>query len=98
MKAVKKQNKDSRITIRLSKSEMEMLESKMTEAGYKATGAFIRDFVATNNTKPTVSSDVVQIARELMSLASMINAEKPGSELLEKVKHIARINVGGVVV
>lgn len=24
----------------------------------------------------------------------MINAERPGSELLEKVKHIARINVG----
>lgn len=97
MKTIEKQNKDTRITIRLSKSEMESLESKMSEAGYKAAGAFIRDFVANNSVKPKVVSDVVHIARELMSLASMINAEKPGSQLLEKVKHIARINMGGLV-
>jgi hypothetical protein len=96
MKVVEKQKKDARITIRLSKSDIYSLEQKMAEAGYKAAGAFIRDFVANNNTKPKVSSDVVQIARELMSLASMINAEKSGSELLAKVKHIAKINVGGV--
>ena len=96
MKAVEKQKKDARITIRLSKSELESLDSKMAESGYKAAGAFIRDFVANNNTKPKVSADMVQIARELMSLASLINAERPHSELLEKVKHIARINVGGV--
>lgn len=96
MKEVEKQKKDSRITIRLSKSEMEMLEGKMVDAGYKAAGAFIRDFVAAGAVKPKVGHDIVQIARELMSLASMINAEKTGSELLEKVKHIAKINVGGV--
>ncbi|WP_137163403.1 plasmid mobilization protein [Pseudomonas asiatica] len=90
-----KQNKESRITIRLSKSELEILESKMSQAGYKSAGAFIRDFVANGQVKPKLSGDVVQIARELMNLASMINAERPGSELLEKVKHIARINVGG---
>jgi hypothetical protein len=97
MKVVVKQKKDARITIRLSESDMEMLESKMADAGYKVAGAFIRDFVANKNTKPKVSHDVVQIARELMSLASMINAEKPGSELLDKVEQIAKINVGGVV-
>jgi hypothetical protein len=97
MKVVVKQKKDARITIRLSESDMEMLESKMADAGYKVAGAFIRDFVANNNTKPKVSHDAVQIARELMSLASMINAEKPGSELLDKVEQIAKINVGGVV-
>ncbi|MDD2038761.1 hypothetical protein NP572_19450 [Pseudomonas putida] len=91
-----KQNKESRITIRLSKSELEILETKMIQAGYQAAGAFIRDFVISSNVKPKINGDVVQIARELMSLASMINAERPGSELLEKVKHIARINVGGV--
>ncbi len=96
MKEQVKQNKESRITIRLSKSELEILESKMAQAGYQAAGAFIRDFVISNNIKPKISGDVVQIARELMNLASMINAERPGSELLEKVKHIARINVGGV--
>jgi hypothetical protein len=96
MKAVVKQKKDARITIRLSAADMEMLENKMADAGYIVAGAFIRDFVANNNTKPKVSHDVVQIARELMSLASMINTEKPGSELLDKVKHIARVNMGGV--
>jgi hypothetical protein len=96
MKTIVKQKKDARITIRLSESDIEMLESKMAEAGYKIAGAFIRDFVANGTVKPKVSNDVVQIARELMSLASMINAEKPGSELLAKVKHIAKINVGGV--
>lgn len=91
-----KQKKESRITIRLSKSELKILETKMSQAGYQAAGAFIRDFVINNGVRPKISGDVVQIARELMNLASMINAERPGSELLEKVKHIARINVGGV--
>lgn len=90
-----KQIKESRITIRLSKSEREILEAKMSQAGYKAAGAFIRDFVVNTSVKPKVSGDVVQIARELMNLASMINAERPGSELLKKLKHIARINAGG---
>lgn len=90
-----KQNKDSRITIRLTKSELETLEEKMSQAGYKAAGAFIRDFVVNNSVKPKISGDVVQIARELMNLASMINAEYPGAALLEKVKWIAQINAGG---
>ncbi|CRN04621.1 hypothetical protein ABFV43_11185 [Pseudomonas fulva] len=91
-----KQNKESSITIRLSKSELEILETKMIQAGYQAAGAFIRDFVISSNVKQEISGDVVQIAGELMNLASMINAEYPGDALLEKVKHIARINVGGV--
>lgn len=96
MKNQVKQNKDSRVTIRLSRSELQMLEAKMTEAGYKFASAFIRDFVATGQVKPKVTQDVVQIARELMNLASMINADRPGSELLEKVKCIAQVNLEGV--
>ncbi|MDM9589536.1 hypothetical protein QUC26_17405 [Pseudomonas asiatica] len=96
MKNELKQSKDSRITIRLTRAELETLEAKMNEAGYKSAGAFIRDFVASGQVKPKVSQDVVQIARELMNLASMINADRPGSELLEKVKYIAQVNLGGV--
>ena len=96
MKTIEKQSKESRITFRLNKSELEMLEAKITEAGYKSAGAFIRDFVANGQVKPKVGQDVVQIARELMSLASMINADRPGSELLEKVKYIAQVNLRGV--
>lgn len=96
MKTIEKQSKESRITFRLNKSELEMLETKITEAGYKSAGAFIRDFVANGQVKPKVGQDVVQIARELMSLASMINADRLGSELLEKVKCIAQVNLRGV--
>ena len=70
MKVVEKQKKDARITIRLSKSDIDSLEYKMAEAGYKAAGAFIRDFVANGTVKPKVSNDVVQIARELMRAAA----------------------------
>ena len=96
MKVVEKQKKDARITIRFSRPEMDILNSKITEAGYKSAGAFIRDFVANGKMKPKVGVEVVQIARELMHLASMINAEQSNIELLEQVKHIARINVGVV--
>ena len=96
MKNIEKQKKETRITFRLNKSELDNLNAKMTEAGYKSAGAFIRDYVANGQVKPKVTQDVVQIARELMNLASMINADRPGSELLEKVKYIAQVNLGGV--
>ena len=96
MKVIEKQKKDARITIRFSRPEMDILYSKITEAGYKSAGAFIRDYVANGKMKPKIGVEVVQIARELMHLASMINAEQSNIELLEQVKHIARINVGVV--
>lgn len=96
MKNVERQNKEVRITFRLNKSELHTLNAKITEAGYKSSGAFIRDFVANGHVEPKVTQDVVQIAKELMNLASMINADRPGCELLEKVKHIAQINLASV--
>ncbi|WP_282363030.1 hypothetical protein [Pseudomonas sp. PS01297] len=96
MKNTEKQNKETRITFRLNKSELDALNAKMAEAGYKSAGTFIRDYVANGQVKPKVTQDIVQIARELMNLASMINAGRPGSELLEKVKYIAQVNFGGV--
>lgn len=96
MKSIEKQNKEVRVTFRLNKSELDTLNAKMAEAGYKSASAFIRDFVASGQVKPKVSQDVVQIARELMNLASMINADRPGCELLMKVKYIAQINLGGL--
>ncbi|PMQ11526.1 hypothetical protein PseAD21_11770 [Pseudomonas sp. AD21] len=96
MKTVERKNKESRITLRLNKAELDTLNAKVAEAGYKSAGAFIRDYVANSQVKPKVTQDVVQIARELMNLASMINADRPGSELLTKVKLIAQVNLGGV--
>lgn len=96
MKTIDKQNKDFRITFRVSANELETLHAKVEDAGYKSPGPFIRDSVVNGQVKPKVGQDVVQIARELMNLASMINADRPGSELLEKVKYIAQVNLRGV--
>jgi len=92
-----KERKDQRITIRLTCAELEALERKIAEAGYKTTGAFIRDFVATLKPKVKVSGDVVLIARELMSLSALVNASAAKSELVKKIKEIDRINTGGVL-
>ena len=96
MKTIEKQNKEFRITLRLNNTELDTLNAKVAEAGYKSAGAFIRDYIANGQVKPKVTQDVVQISRELMNLASMINADRPGCELIEKVKYIAQVNLGGV--
>jgi hypothetical protein len=96
MKKIEKETKDHRITIRFTKSELDAMDAKIADAGYKTSGAFIRDFVASAKPRAKISGDVVQIARELMSLAFMINSNAPAPELLKKVKHISAINTGGV--
>ncbi|WP_439871189.1 plasmid mobilization protein [Pseudomonas syringae] len=91
------EKKDSRITIRLSNSDINILTHKISEAGYKSAGAFIRDSVANMNIKPKLGPNVVTIARELIKLAAMIRNESPRSELLEQVRAIAKINNGGAL-
>ncbi len=91
------EKKDSRITIRLSNSDMDVLAHKIAESGYKSAGAFIRDAVANVHIKPKLGPNVVTIARELIKLAAMIRNENPRSELLEKVRAIAKINNGGAI-
>lgn len=91
------ERKDNRITIRLTNSEMEQLNSKIAAAGYSSTGAFIRDSVATGNIKAKIRTDVITIARELVALYTMIKAERPKTELLDKVRAISTVNTGGVL-
>ncbi|MGV6393684.1 ribbon-helix-helix protein, CopG family [Pseudomonas caspiana] len=91
------EKKDSRITIRLGNSDMNILSHKIAEAGYKSAGAFIRDAVANVHTKPKLGPNIVTIARELIQLAAMVRNENPRSELLDKVRAIAKINNGGAV-
>lgn len=90
------EKKNSRITIRLSQSEMDQLRCKVTAAGYGSAGAFIRDTVATGNIKTKIGINVVFIAIELVSLAAMIKADSPKTELLEKIRIISAANAGGV--
>lgn len=93
----KMEKKESRITIRLSNSEINLLKKKMEDAGYTSVGAFIRDFVAAGRVKPKISSSIVVISRELAALATMIKMDRPKSEILDKVRVIASANAGGVV-
>lgn len=97
MKKDNKANKDQRITIRLTQSELDALEKKIAEAGYKTAGAFIRDFVANLKPKAKVSGDVVLIARELMSLSALVNSSATTQEINRKIKEIDRINTGGAL-
>lgn len=91
------ERKDSRITIRLTQSEINQLKSKMADAGYTSAGAFIRDSVTTGKVKPKISTSIVIIAKELATLAAMIKGDSSKSELLDKVRVIASANAGGVV-
>ncbi len=91
------EKKDSRITIRLTKSEIELLKTKMKDAGYASAGAFIRDSVAAGKVKPKISTNIVIIAKGLASLAAMIKAGNPQADLLNKVREIAAANAGGVL-
>lgn len=88
--------KEIRITIRLSTSDIEKLESRMAEAGYHSAGAFIRDFIAQNKLKPKISASTVAVARELGNLATMIRTGAPVSDVLATIRIIALINAGGV--
>lgn len=97
MKDKKIESKDQRITIRLTRTELDSLEKKIAEAGYKTTGAFIRDFVANLKPKAKVSGDVVLIARELMSLSALVNSSATTQEINRKIKEIDRINTGGAL-
>ncbi|WP_372028448.1 hypothetical protein [Pseudomonas kurunegalensis] len=91
-----KQKKNLRITIRFAKSEFNLLEAKVCEAGYKGIGAFVRDAVLSNGLKPKVTTRSIEVACELVELASLIKDEQPDHVLLKKVAKIALVNSGGV--
>lgn len=91
------EKKDQRITIRLSRTEMAVLDARVIEAGYKSAGVFIRDFIVNKRPKNKVSSNVVMVARELMAVSALVNADAPKEQVLEKLRLAAQANTGGAV-
>lgn len=89
-------NKNNRITIRLSDSDFQELSAKLDLSGYKSVGAFIRDhlIICKPKVKQDVKLDVIEVQRELMNLASMINAGKSNEELMTQVKKVSRVSLG----
>lgn len=90
-------NKKNRITIRLSDEDFQQLSAKLDLSGYKSVGAFIRDhlILCEPKVKQEVRLDVIEVQRELMNLASMINASRSQVELMQQVKIVSRVSLGG---
>lgn len=90
-------NKANRITIRLSNDEFQTLSSKLDLSGYRNVSAFVRDYLITcePKVKQVVRMDVIEVQRELMNLASMINAAKSRDELMDQVKKVSSVSLGG---
>lgn len=90
-------NKANRITIRLSNDDFQALSAKLDLSGYRNVSAFVRDYLI--NCEPKVKQevrlDVIEVQRELMNLASMINAAKCRDELMDQVKKVSRVSLGG---
>jgi hypothetical protein len=94
---MKKENRSKRITFRLSESDHAVLTEKMLSAGYKSDGAYIRDALISAETKhkTVLTLAVIEVQRELMNLASSINAEKPYDELMTQLKRASEVSLGG---
>ena len=92
-----KNNKSNRVTIRLSDEDFQQLSAKLDLSGYKSVGAFIRDhlILCTPKVKQEVRLDVIEVQRELMNLASLINAGKSHEELMVQVKKVSKVSLGG---
>lgn len=92
-----KNNKNNRVTIRLSDEDFQQLSAKLDLSGYKSVGAFIRDHLikCEVKVKREVKLDVIEVQRELMNLASMLNAGKSKDELMIQVKKVSRVSLGG---
>lgn len=90
-------NKANRITIRLSNDDFQALSAKLDLSGYRNVSAFVRDYLINcePKVKQEVQLDVIEVQRELMNLASMINAAKRRDELMDQVKKVSRVSLGG---
>ncbi len=94
-----KRAKDGSFIVRVSLEERQKIQEKVDEAGYKSASAFVRDYIA--NSKPkqkvSISLDVMSFQKELMNLASMINAARPKDELIRQIKILSTITLGGAI-
>lgn len=90
-------NKENRITIRLSNDDFQALSAKIDLSGYRNLSAFFRDHLIACEPKPKqeVRLDVIEVQRELMTLASMINTAKSRDELMDQVKKVSMASLGG---
>ncbi|MCY1307347.1 hypothetical protein D9M70_572630 [compost metagenome] len=88
--------RSKRITFRLSEGDLATLQEKLATAGYKSESAYIRDAIINDEVKPKseVNFRVLDVQRELMNLASMINAGRDKKALMAQVMKISAASLG----
>lgn len=95
-KPIKPIKKDKSLLIRMSVDERAIFDERLRESGYKAAGAFVRDYVI--NSKPkrryVIIPQAQKASEHLVELAQMIMDDKEKEVLMKKIMYVA-MNVFG---
>lgn len=95
-KPIKPAKKDKSLLIRLSIDERAIFDERLKESGYKAAGAFVRDYVI--NSKPkrryVIIPQAQKASEHLVELAQMIMDDKEKELLIKKIMYVA-MNIFG---
>ena len=95
-KAIKPAKKDKSLLIRMSVDERAIFDERLKESGYKAAGAFVRDYVI--NSKPkrryVIIPQAQKASEHLVELAQMIMDDKEKELLIKKIMYVA-MNIFG---
>ncbi|MGV8917281.1 MAG: hypothetical protein ACOH2R_05710 [Pseudomonas sp.] len=95
-KPVKAAKKDKSLLIRLSAEERAIFDERLRESGYKAAGAFVRDYIINSSPKRkyVIVPEAQKASEHLVELAQMIMDDKDKELLIRKIMYVA-INVFG---
>lgn len=95
-KAIKLAKKDKSLLIRMSVDERAIFDERLKESGYKAAGAFVRDYFI--NSKPkrryVIIPQAQKASEHLVELAQMIMDDKEKELLIKKIMYVA-MNIFG---
>ncbi|GID05182.1 hypothetical protein [Pseudomonas sp. 008] len=95
-KAIKLAKKDKSLLIRMSVDERAIFDERLKESGYKAAGAFVRDYVI--NSKPkrryVIIPQAQKASEHLVELAQMIMDDNEKELLIKKIMYVA-MNIFG---
>lgn len=96
VKARKPAKKDKSLLIRMSADERAIFDQRLQESGYKAAGAFVRDYVI--NSKPkrryVIIPQAQKASEHLCELAQMVMDDEEKELLIKKIVFVT-MNVFG---
>lgn len=90
-KPIKLAKKDKSLLIRMSADERAIFDERLKESGYKAAGAFVRDYVI--NSKPkrryVIAPQAQKASAHLCELAQMIMDDVDKEALVKKIVYVS---------